>query len=116
MLPSIALALNVEMLRDGGSLCASFQGANGSEYWLVLPIVFESDNSRCYAQPVIVERRHTLWSVQLSWAHARAILHQVVSLLPSSWDRKYVEAMDDAIRLKGRVELPHLWPRFRLHP
>ena len=34
MLPSIGLLLSVEMIRDGGSLAASFQGSNGAVFHL----------------------------------------------------------------------------------
>ena len=33
MLSSIGLVLSVEMIRDGGSLAAVFQGSNGHKYW-----------------------------------------------------------------------------------
>jgi hypothetical protein len=103
MLPSITLAHSIEMLRDGGSLCASFQGANGSYYWLLLPVVLEGNNAIAYEQPVIVERPYAVKPIQISWAHAKAILHQVDVLLPDTKDRKYVERMYEAIRREGKV-------------
>jgi len=104
MLPSIALAHGIEMLRDGGSLCASFQGANGSYYWLLLPVtVLEESNAVAYEQPVIVERPHAVKPMQISWAHATTILHQVDVLLPGTKDRRYVERMYEVIRNEGRV-------------
>lgn len=103
MLPAIALAHGIEMLRDGGSLCASFQGANGSYYWLLLPLVLEGNNAIAYEQPVIVERPYAVKPIQISWAHAKTILHQVDVLLPATKDRKYVERMYEAIRNEGRI-------------
>lgn len=103
MLPPIALAHSIEMLRDGGSLCASFQGANGLHYWLWLPVVLEGSRAVAYAQPVIVKRPYTAQSIQISWVHAKTILHQVEALLPCSTDRKYIEQMYEAIRNEGRI-------------
>jgi hypothetical protein len=103
MLPSIALAHGIEMLRDGGSLCASFQGANGSYYWLLLPVVLEGNKVIAYEQPVIVERPFAAKPIQISWAHAKIILQQVDALLPNTEDRKHAERMYKAIGNAGRV-------------
>lgn len=103
MLPSITLAHEVELLRDGGSLCASFQGANGSQYWLVLPVVLQGSKATGYEQPVIVERPYAVGSIQISWAHAKTILNQVDGLLAETKDRKYVKRMYEAIQSAGSV-------------
>ena len=102
MLPSIALANSVEMLRDGGSLCASFQGANGSRYWLVLPVRMSDDHSRLgYADPVIVERPFAPEELTVSWRHAEILLRQIERLLPPTAERDWVEPMYECIRAQG---------------
>ena len=103
MLPSVALALAVEKLRDGGSLCASFQGSNGAQYWLVLPILLESGAMNGYSKPVVVEQPYAPEKLQLSWSHAEVLLHQVERLLPEGSDRRWIQPMYEAIRNEGKV-------------
>lgn len=60
MLPSIVVVNSVEMIRDGGSLAASFQGKNGSEYWLFFRLLHRTLPTGIlerlgYAKPVVVE-------------------------------------------------------------
>lgn len=102
MLPSVVLALAVEQLRDGGSLCASFQAQNGSQYWLVLPVKLEGGDVKGYSQPVVIERPYAAEELQLSWSHAEMLLHQVERLLPESADRRWVQPMYEAIRKEGK--------------
>lgn len=101
MIPAVSLALSVEMLRDGGSLCASFQGANGSVYWLVLPIRLYGDDVGTYDPPVVVERPFAPVEMQVSWSHAKTILRQVEQSLPheATWD--WVEPMYACIEMQG---------------
>lgn len=103
MLPSIALTHSIEMLRDGGSFCASFQGANGSHYWLVLPVILEGSHVKGYAQPVLLERPYAPEEWQVSWPHAKSILHQVESLLRETQSRQYVARMYEIIDSEGSI-------------
>jgi len=103
MLPSVALAESIEMLRDGGSLCAAFQGSNGSHYWLVLRIKLGAGGMLQplgYEQPIVVERPG-VEELQISWAHAEILLRQVERLLPPEADRKWVEPMYRCIARQG---------------
>lgn len=105
MLPAIVLAHSVELLRDGGSLGASFQGANGMRYRLQLPIIVGGDGCRKYDQPVVYEAPYAsygVFAVELSWDHARVILRQVEAQLPEGADRSWLGPMYNAIRLEGR--------------
>jgi hypothetical protein len=102
MLPTISLALSVEMLRDGGSLCAAFQGTNGSVYWLVLPVQFESGVVKGYSNPVVVERPFAAEEIQVSWSHAEVLLHQIEHLLPPSANRSWVQPMYEVIHNEGK--------------
>lgn len=105
MLPSVGLAESTEVLRDGGSLCASFQGINGSRYWLVLPIrhgAHKSGQSLGYENPIAVERPFAPEEMQVSWTHAEALLRQFERPLPPEADRKWVQPMYDCIAKQGR--------------
>ena len=105
MLPAIAHALSIEMLRDGGSLCASFQGTDGSQYWLLLPVVIAGPGTSAaahYGLPVIVERPFAPEELQVSWEHARLLLQPIEDLLPPNANRAWVQPMYDCIRAKGR--------------
>ena len=101
MLPAIALALSVEKLRDGGSLCAAFQGVNGAQYWLVLPVVLDGDEPRGYSAPILVERPFAPEEVQVSWEHAALLLDQVERLLPVGKSRSWIDPMYKAIQNRG---------------
>ena len=110
MLPSVALAIAVEMLRDGGSLCASFQGANGSTYWLVVPVRMSADfqTQLGYGHPVVVERPFAPAEVSVLWPHAETLLRQVERLLPPSASRGWVEPMYECIRAGGNWLPPEI--------
>jgi len=104
MLPSVAVAESVEMLRDGGSLCASFQGSNGSHYWLVLPIRLDVQGTGeplGYGAPIVVERPFAPEELQVSWQHAEIPLRQIERLLPPAAERKWVASMYQCIATQG---------------
>ena len=84
MLPSFAALNSVEMLRDGGSLCASFQGSDSCEYWLLLRIRLatvglDMTERLGYEAPVLVDRTTQL-ETQLTWEHANALLGQALRI------------------------------------
>lgn len=106
MLPSITRADSVEMLRDGGSLCAAFAGADGSEYWLLVPVEQAASDSpafesRRYAEPVVVDRPHGATPIQVSWDHAAILLRQIVFMLPASASRSWVASMIECVARRG---------------
>jgi hypothetical protein len=105
MLPSIGLVLSVEMIRDGGSLVAMFQGSNGAEYWLF----FELDARElptgqlervAYKEPVVVERQVGL-PVAVSWEHAKIMLHQMRPLVPDTSSLKWLGIMEATAETHG---------------
>ena len=104
MLPSIALALGIEELRDGGSLCAAFQGANGSIYWLVFPVILDGDKIMGYSRPVVVERPYAPQELHISWPHAKILLQQVDYLISERANRKYIGRMYAAIQSQGKID------------
>jgi hypothetical protein len=113
MLPPVDLVLGVEMLRDGGSLCASFQGSNASVYWLILPIRMRTDAEGNhypigYRSPIIVERPFAPEEISISWEHATVMLGELERLLPADADRRWVNAMYVAISHKGDWLPPNL--------
>jgi hypothetical protein len=122
MLPSFVALNSVEMLRDGGSLCASFQGQDSCEYWLLLRIkLAEVDLNMTerlgYDTPVLLDRVTQL-ETQLTWEHAEAILGQAQRLQQRRNYEQAYEYMAQAISSHG--ELPDgversLGPRMKSH-
>jgi hypothetical protein len=103
--PSFSLLLSVEMLRDGGSLAAMFQGADSAEYWLVLPVRTRELPSGSierigYDMPVLVDRQ-TGQEKQVSWQHARTILSQARAMLQAEDDRQWLEYMVETASKEG---------------
>ena len=109
MLPAIGHVLAVEMLRDGGSLNASFLGLNGSNYSLLFEIKLEASASGVwmrlgYQQPRVFERQkfrrpngghewEAFNEVEVSWKHAEVLLHQMQPHLRSDLDLQWHETM-----------------------
>lgn len=107
MLPSIGLVNSVEMIRDGGSLAASFQGSNGAQYWLFFPLrhrrlpsgVFERLG---YAQPVVIERLTNI-EIEISWEHSLVLINQIRPLIQKPRDAKWLNAMESAAKAEGAL-------------
>ena len=57
MLPVVSSLINIEMLRDGGSLAASFKSDRGREYTLLLRIDIDKKEHRRlgYRDPVLID-------------------------------------------------------------
>jgi len=108
MLPSIARADSVEMLRDGGSLCAAFVGADSCQYWLLVPIERSPVGSatfedRCYADPVVIDRPFAATPIQVSWEHAAILLRQIVAMLPADAPKYWVAPMSECLARCGNI-------------
>jgi len=130
MLPAISAIASIEMIRDGGSLQAEFVGANGSKYCLYFQLISEENQSGefvrlGYEQPVVFERlefreeNRTEWrginQVEVSWAHAKVLLHQLRALLQSDQDSKWLAAMEEVAGTEGEVPeaIPHVLEQVR---
>ena len=124
MLPTISAIASIEMIRDGGSLQAEFVGENGSKYCLHFQLISEETPSGefvrlGYEQPVVFERLEVReenrieWQasnqVQVSWAHAKVLLHQLRAFLQSDQDSKWLAAMEEVAITKGEIPdaMPH---------
>jgi hypothetical protein len=97
MLPSIALVSGVEMIRDGGSLAAVFQGPNGGEYWLFFKVrIRELPSGEAerlgYEKPVVFER-YVGNESEISWQHAKVLLNQMRPMLREESHHRWLEAM-----------------------
>ena len=116
MLPPITAIKSIEMIRDGGSLSASFMGDNGSTYCLHLQLLSEwnpaGDFVRLgYAKPVVFERvcfrslDRTEWQalneVEVSWEHAKVLLHQLRGHLQAERDVEWLGAMEESVNSAG---------------
>ncbi len=96
------------MLRDGGSLAATFQGADAAEYWLLLQVrVRELPSGRTerlgYEPPYLLARETGL-KTHISWEHAWALLNQARSMVRTEQDGLWLQHMAEAVR--GRGQLP----------
>jgi hypothetical protein len=119
MLPELDAIECIEMLRDGGSLNASFVGTTGKQYWLLFSLKSElAPGGRFvrlgYERPVVFERvetRHDATSVEwqsvdlvtLLWAEADALLMQMRRLVHAESDAKWLDAMEQVARTEGAL-------------
>ena len=109
MLPPIGFVESVEMIRDGGSLAAVFQGGDGCRYWLLLQILrhppaFGNRKRSGYDDPVIVDRL-TKMSIPVSWTQARILLNQIRLLVREERDLKWLACMDRVVAARGNLPL-----------
>jgi hypothetical protein len=107
MLPTIALVNSVEMIRDGGSLAASFQGANGAEYWLFFQLRQQDLPSGQierlgYEKPIVIERQSGIQS-EVTWQHAVTLISQIRPLLCATSDEEWLEAMESVAQQEGAL-------------
>ena len=109
MLPPVALVHSVEMIRDGGSLAAVFQGANGSQYWLLFPIEIHDLPSGewerlGYMSPVVVDRQSGC-HIDVSWQHAIVLIHQIEALTTEQSSIKWLNVMESTAAACGRLPI-----------
>ena len=107
MLPSISFVESVEMIRDGGSLAAIFNGSNGANYWLFIKIEVKISLSgewqrERYLPPIIVEREIGT-AIEISWQHAKVFLNQMRSLLRGPRDQQVLEIMITLVNTEGKM-------------
>jgi hypothetical protein len=107
MIPSINVVLSVEMIRDGGSLAATFLGSDGCEYWVFLPVRINKLASgewqrTGYEEPVILDRL-TQRNIPITWQHAQIFLAQMLPLLRNESDLKWHAIMTEALSSKGAL-------------
>jgi hypothetical protein len=121
VLPDVEVVQSVEMLRDGGSLNASFVATSGKQYWLVFSLKSElgpgGELVRLgYERPVVFERvearpsaARVEWQpvdqVALSWAEADEFLTRIRQSVQTGSDAKWLDAMEQVARTEGA--LPH---------
>ncbi len=124
MLPPVTAIASIEMIRDGGSLQAVFVGTTGSSYCLHFKLISKDGSAGelvrvGYEHPVVYERlefregNRIEWQainqVQVSWAHAKVLLHQLRDLLKSEEDSKWLSAMEGVANTDGQI--PRNMPR-----
>jgi hypothetical protein len=104
------------MIRDGGSLQASFVGTNGSKYCLWFELVTRVDEHgrrrrAGYSNLLVFERlefhrpNSFEWrsanEVEVSWEHAANLLHQFRSHPLSDVQVRWLENMEKVASLRG---------------
>jgi hypothetical protein len=120
MLPPVAAVIDVERIRDGGSLQASFLGTNGSTYCLLYKLVTSIDadgrpKHSGYDSPMVFERLEYRDSssigwrsaneVEISWEHAVILLRQFLQHDLREIQARWLRIMAEVASLKGA--LPH---------
>ncbi len=119
MLPKVNAIDRIEMLRDGGSLNASFIGDDGKQYWLLFGLSSEvgpgGELVRLgYERPIVferVERRPDTmtvqWSsvdpVELSWPDAHELLKRMREIHPADSDAKWLNSMAHVAETEGAL-------------
>jgi hypothetical protein len=108
MLPSVSLGISVEMLRDGGSLCAEWQGSDGAYYWLLVPIQNQEHQAAThelsrYDAPVVVDRPLGINPIQITWAHAEILLDQIIGQLPATKPTGWIGPMRECLKRHGVI-------------
>ena len=106
MLPSIALVFGIEMIRDGGSLAAIFQGLDGGEYWVLLKVrlkVIAGVIERLgYEEPAVLDRLNQR-EIAISWQHAQILLSQIAPFLDGERKRRWLNIMIEAVSANGAL-------------
>ena len=107
MLPPISLVLGVEMVRDGGSLAAIFQGSNGAEYSLCFPLLHQRLSSGVlerlgYGKPIVTERQASI-EIEVSWEHALILINQVRPLLREPREVHWLNVMEASAKAEGAL-------------
>jgi hypothetical protein len=96
---------NVEMLRDGGSLAATFRDSLGHEYTLLITIqtqVLPTGGVELlrYAAPIFDSPRVTR-PTPVTWEQAGVLFEQVRGVLGENQRREWVDLMSEVISTKG---------------
>jgi len=107
MLPAVTHVLSVEMVRDGGSLVAIWNGGDGVEYWLLYPVIVESvgpDHNRItgWDEPQ-VHARDTGAIHELSWQHAKILIDQFRPFAASARFLEILDAMKEIATNRGDI-------------
>jgi len=118
MLPAVSQIVDVEQIRDGGSLQASFMGANGSKYCLWFQIIngepsSERTGSAKFEAPIVFERLefrspnrfewHSANEVEVTWEHASVLLNQFYGFPLSDIQARWLKTMEDVASLRGSL-------------
>ena len=107
MLPPVTRVFSVEMIRDGGSLAATYGSGNGAEYCLFFPVRIEavdSDHTRIsgWESPELLERGTGL-KTQLSWDHAKTFIGQLKPQVHDPREAALLDAMRDIAAASGSI-------------
>jgi hypothetical protein len=87
--------LNVEKLRDGGSLVVAFQAADSCEYWLMLSI--DSSSVEEHYQPKLVNRATGI-EVDLSWQDMKSWVNRISQVFREVIDSKVFIEFEGVVR------------------
>jgi hypothetical protein len=120
MIPSVCRLARVEMLRDGGSLTASFENESSARYILLIPIHMSKEGALGYRSPVLIDcdpkkRPSNTDGVfyselcgpdtPISWAEARIVVEAIAQLAAElgSRERQLLNQMTSVVATEGRL-------------
>jgi len=88
----VNLVLGAEILRDGGSLCITYQGKDSCQYWLLFPIKDFYAPEAGFKKPAIVNRSTNV-DLYISWNDALIHLKQLKSLASKQEHKEFISKM-----------------------
>ena len=85
MIPHVDTFFQAELLRDGGSLCASFLDPHGHSVWLLLKVQRESQTSgqsvrTGFHRPLVINRTIGIEN-GVSWSTAKVLIARLLAHL-----------------------------------
>ena len=87
--------LNVEKIRDGGSLVIAFQADDSCEYWLMLSIDYNSVEE-CY-RPKLVNRTAGI-EVDLSWQDMEFWIYRIAQMFRETTKSMVFSKIEEIVR------------------
>jgi hypothetical protein len=121
MIPPVTAVLNIEMIRDGGSLALQFESESFSRYILFTKIIVAPGPKRCgYSEPVLIDcdpakrppdTDNRIYSElsgpadPVSWKEARAIIAAASRLVNglSKWESRWLEMLKHVANTDGAL-------------
>lgn len=115
MIPSISRLHGAELVRDGGSVGATFADNEGALHWFIFPVERVADpgdgSSRRvgFSLPVLVNRSTGL-EFSMPWASARDLVARLEDFATTDSDRTWLNVMSQIAHGEGSplVDCPEL--------
>ncbi len=97
---------SVEMIRDGGSLAACFQGSDGGRYWVFFEICTTTVAGRSqrhrYRTPIVLDRTSGQ-HFAITWRHALSFLDLVETFPLDEHSIRWLRIMREVAKTEGAL-------------